>query len=576
MKVTRIEIHNYRNLDGATIFLREDCNFIVGENNLGKSNILSLLNTVLCYRSFNEEDFHDSTKPIQICLRLKLADIEIGHFRDLFDTDNYAMINVDCVQTDTDGEIEFSHSESKSYIPSSLLRSVNYVHYTSLRNPAAEISFDKGKGVGRFLYKLVSRYLKDNNVTDIDFLDPTKVGVLIGAINDKILKVKAFKDFGITATHDDDLESVLSKVIVLKDSKGEYLSKSGQGIQFLILVTLSILEKIQSIKLQRKDRGVFEDEVTHEKAISLVLGLDEPEIHLHPYMQRSLIKYLNTVMNNANSDFTLLVKELFDIDRFIGQIIVVTHSPNILLDDYKQIVRLYSASGVTKVVSGSELNLDKQLQKHLFLNFPFIKEAFFSRCAIFVEGDSEYASLPLFALKREVDLDDQGICVIQAKGQAVPQLMKIASLFGIPSVGITDRDDGTRLPILPNLFQTTLRDFEDELVSLSLNSGEESVLRKIVGWYDTRGTDREMTKEALNNRAFEKYSVVGEPYTGALKLADIDPANTTDMKAFYVTWFSINKSYPLGKLIGTVLTDAQIPAPYQTLITKALELTANA
>ena len=77
-------------------------------------------------------------------------------------------------------------------------------------------------------------------------------------------------------------------------------------------------------------KGKFEI-IFEKKSISLIIGLDEPEIHLHPYMQRSLIKYLNNVITNNNADFKTLIKELCDIDEFIGQVIVVTHSPNILL-----------------------------------------------------------------------------------------------------------------------------------------------------------------------------------------------------------------------------------------------------
>ncbi|MBK8823125.1 MAG: AAA family ATPase [Anaerolineales bacterium] len=40
-----------------------------------------------------------------------------------------------------------------------------------------------------------------------------------------------------------------------------------------------------------------------EKHISMVLGLDEPEIHLHPYLQRSLIKYVSEILENKDSDF---------------------------------------------------------------------------------------------------------------------------------------------------------------------------------------------------------------------------------------------------------------------------------
>ena len=111
MKITRAEIHNYRNLDGAEVFFADDCNFIVGENNLGKSNLLSLFNVIFSRRSFDSEDFTDATKPIEIHLRLKLADIEIGHFQDLFDVKDYTSINLVCRQLNTDEVIEFSHLE---------------------------------------------------------------------------------------------------------------------------------------------------------------------------------------------------------------------------------------------------------------------------------------------------------------------------------------------------------------------------------------------------------------------------------------------------------------------------------
>jgi putative ATP-dependent endonuclease of the OLD family len=571
MKIVKAEIHNYRNLDGVTINFAEDCNFVVGENNLGKSNLIFLFNILFKSRSFRYEEFKDPTQPIEINLQLKLADIEIGHFEDLFDTDDYSIINITCKQIDTDDDIDFYHTETNTYIKPSVIRCINYVYYDSLRNPIAEINFDKGKGVGRFLNNIISQYLVDNNVTDKDFFKQAKVNSLIQAINGKISKIKSFKDFDISAMPDDDIESLLSKVVVLKDSKGQNLTKAGYGVQFIILVTLSILEKIQFIKQQRKERGVFEDEQNGTKSISLILGLDEPEIHLHPYMQRSLIKYLNSVINNQNEDFKQLIKELFDIDSFIGQIIVATHSPSIILDNYKQIVRFYKDGEDTKVLSGCQITLNAQLTKHLHLQFPFIKEAFFARCAIFVEGDSEYASFPHFGKTLSIEFDDLGICVIQARGDAIPQLIQIADKFGIPSVGITDKDNSTEPPTLSNHFQTTHQDFEVELISL-LDSGKETVLRKIIISYDSKGDQREMFVGALNSNAFDKYKIVQERYTSNLKLADIPDADIVNLKSYYLTWFSINKSFPLGKLIGETLSEDEIPTIYQTVIKKAQEI----
>jgi putative ATP-dependent endonuclease of OLD family len=571
MKIIRLEIINFRNLDGIKVALNPDCNFFVGENNLGKSNLLLLLNYLFTSRTFRYEDFKDPTKPIEIRLRIKLAPVEIGHFQDLFDTEDYSTINIVAKQINTDDNINFYHLETDTFISSILVKCINYVHYDSLRNPIAEINFDKGRGVGRFLRNIISQYLQDSGISDTEFLNEEKVKELLNSINQKISKIKSFKDFDITASSEDDAENMLSKIVVLKDSKGENLTKAGYGVQFLILVTLSILEKLQSIQEQRGERGIFEDADSGKKAISLVLGLDEPEIHLHPYMQRSLVKYINSIVCNKNVEFQQLVKELFNIDEFIGQVIIVTHSPNIILNDYKQIVRFYSTKGQTKIISGSEFTLSTQLHKHLYLHFPFIKEAFFSRCAIFVEGDSEFASFPHFGQKLSVEFDDLGICILQVRGDAIPQLIELSSKFGIPSVGITDKNDGTKPPTLPNHFETTHRDFEAEIISL-IDSGKEALLRRILCELDSQGINRIMDSAALTKWAHKKHSMSAAPYTADLKLVDIDLEDKANLKAYYITWYSINKSYPLGMLIGEHFTAAEIPAIYQKIITEAKKL----
>jgi len=573
MKITRVKIANYRNLDGSSISFAEDCNFIVGENNLGKSNLLSLFNIIFSSRSFQVEDFKDTTKPVKIDLQIKLADIEIGHFEDFIDPDDESIINISCIQDNVDDNIIFFHLETNTNIKPSLVRCLNYIHYDSLRNPITEINFDKGKGVGRFLRNIVSQYLKDKEITDKDCFETELLDNLIEFINSKTSKIKSFKDFEIIASCDDDIENLLSKIVVLKDSKGDSLTKSGYGVQFLILVTLSILDKIQVIVRQRKNKGIFEDPENNTKSISLVLGLDEPEIHLHPYMQRSLIKYLNAVINNQNNDFKQLVKELFDIDSFIGQIIAVTHSPNIILNDYRQIIRFYKDKGITKAISGSDIDLGEQLQKHLYIYFPFIKEAFFARGVIFVEGDAEYASFPHFAQSLNIELDDLGICIIKACGEkSIRPLMNLANKFCIPSVSIIDKDKGGKVLTLPNYFVTSkYQDFEDEIVTLLLEMGKENVLKKILCEYDSLGVERAMPPELLNKK-ITAYNINIEELTESLKLSDINVTDISRLRLFYLTWYSRNKSNPLGKLIGENLSSHEIPKIYQVVIKKARKL----
>jgi putative ATP-dependent endonuclease of OLD family len=570
MQIKKLTIDNYRNLDGQNVSFADNCNFIVGENNLGKSNLLNLLQILFTNRAFRFNDFTDISKPIEISLQLKLEDIEIGHFEDLFDTDDYHLINISCRQITTDDNIEFYHTETNTYIHPSIIRCVNYIHYDSLRNPLSEINFDKGRGVGKFLSNIVSNYLEEKQLKDTDFINEVKLNELLGDLNGKISKLKTFNDFKINATSESDLESLLSKIIVLKDDKGNSLTKSGYGVQFLILITLSILERIQSIKEQRREKGIFEHDINHTKHISLIIGLDEPEIHLHPYMQRSLIKYLNNIISNKNIEFQQLVKELFDIDGFNGQIIVATHSPNILLNDYSQIIRLYPKNGITNIKSGSEVILSEKHSKRLNMHFPSIKEAFFSRCVIFVEGDSEESSFSHFAEKMSIDFDELGISVIQSRGgevAAIKLLIELVSKFDIPASGIGDRDNNS--PVLPPLYLTAKKDFEEELITL-IDIGKESVLSEIVIEYDNDNATVQIN--SLNKYAFKAYGIQTTNYTSELKLIDIPKTDILNLKAFYLTWFAGKKSYPLGRLIGEKLLFDEIPSIYKTVIAKAVEL----
>ena len=59
-----VEINNYRNLTGKTITFNDTLNFLIGENNIGKTNILELINICLAIGKFVETDFNDITLPV--------------------------------------------------------------------------------------------------------------------------------------------------------------------------------------------------------------------------------------------------------------------------------------------------------------------------------------------------------------------------------------------------------------------------------------------------------------------------------------------------------------------------------
>ncbi|XWK91655.1 MAG: AAA family ATPase (plasmid) [Phormidium sp.] len=465
MRISTLEIKNYRNLDGVKIKFHPTTNFIIGENNLGKSNLLDLLNIIFNRNNFFESDFWNLDNQIQINFSLGLSELEQGFFDDLFDPNNREKINLVAIQESPDEIIKFQHQETQTAIHSSKVKCVNYINYDSLRNPSSELSFSNNRGVGKFLHHIIVKYLRNGSLQDSDFVITEKIDEFIIGVNQSLQKIKSFRDFSVQAVREENNENLLAKLILLADDNNRTLENLGYGVQFSIIITLSILERLLSLSQQRLDRCIVEDSSSGEKCIPVLIGLDEPEIHLHPYAQRSLIKYLMRVVNNDDPDFSSLLAEIFQIDRLLGQIIVVSHSPNILLNDYRQFLRISKDDNGSMVVkNGFDINLDTATEKQLLKNLPYVKEAFFSKVVILVEGDSELGAFPIFSEKMNVDLDELGISVVQAgSADSIPPLMKLLNEFGIQNIGVMDADKRASHSGTPNLFFTQGEDFEEDM-----------------------------------------------------------------------------------------------------------------
>lgn len=195
--------------------------------------------------------------------------------------------------------------------------------------------------------------------------------------------------------------------------------------------------------------------------------LDEPEVHQHPYRQRSLIRKIKALIENNNQEFLDLLKDLFDIDGVTGQIFIATHSPNILLDNYRQFIRLYKSTGTNsqlEIVSGMNVVIDNKLYKHMLHNFIYLKEAMFSKCIIFVEGDTENGAIPVFAERMGLDMDERGIGVIKLDGaDSVKRCMALYKSFGIKSIAIIDKDRKGSYGSEPDIYFTKANDYEEDV-----------------------------------------------------------------------------------------------------------------
>lgn len=639
MQIIDVSISNYRNLDGVKIAFDPEVNFLIGENELGKSNLLDLFDVLLNHRQFSDEDFTKTASPIRIEFSLRLSEAEQGTFEDYFSPDNNNIINVSATQeySDLDEDIVFFWQEKDNpnpiEIPSSLFRRVNYVAYDSLRVPQDELTFYRGQGSGRFLRYLINQLVGPEIQLGVDHtMEP-----VVAAIQSIFSRVEPLRQQGLGLyTGEEDSTELASRVLKLSGVGGFDIQKSGCGIQFSALLLLSIFERLVRLKqnkrfrpfeekrdyfteqeykvfremyfpdptvesilqpivqhangeyhigieqLSDEDRASLGDGIIHHievrKRISMILGLDEPEIHLHPYMQRSLVKYICGLLENRDADFLFLLKNYFGIDAIDGQVLIVSHSPTILFDRYEHIVRFCRDNGVVVAISGSGLKLDPQVEKHLLLNFPCIKEAFFSRCVIVAEGETESGALPLWANEVIGDLDTLGITVICVGGyESVPTVVNLLNHFKIPNVSVIDKDvsndTNPKFTSVDGLRTTRCRDFEEELVeAVCSRDPKATVLFDFLQNYGSNGLSRYARSSRLAKVASD-YTIAQTWDTKQYTFEDVkDSSDLGLIKAMFLSWLTgdkTGKSITLGRALGQFIGTEFIPETYKTLFVDA-------
>ena len=465
-----VEINNYRNLTGKTITFNDTLNFLIGENNIGKTNILELIYICLAIGKFAETDFMDITLPIKIKFKVKYSNEEIGYFEDNFDVDDSNSITLVAVQDSVDERINYYHdTPNQTKIGMATIRTMNILYYYAQRMPSKEVDFRKTSGSGKVLNYLIQHSLEQSEIQEKDILKKTKLKNIVKNVNIQIKKINTITGDSVSAYVETEVDKLVCRLLGLGDENGRELSSLGEGVQYAFNILLQIIEIIYNVKVTRKPED-FEERLINrdgKKLFPLFLVLDEPEVHQHPYRQRSLIRKIKALIENNNQEFLNLLKDLFDIDGLTGQIFIATHSPNILLDNYRQFIRLYKSTGTDsqlKIVSGMNVVIDDKLYKHMLHNFIYLKEAMFSKCIIFVEGDTENGAIPVFAERMGLDMDERGIGVIKLDGaDSVKRCMALYKSFGIKSIALIDKDKKESYSSEPDIYFTKANDYEEDV-----------------------------------------------------------------------------------------------------------------
>ena len=547
MYIKWMHIENYRNLADVTLSFHNDINYFVGENAVGKSNFLDLLEIIMECHGFIESDFTDVNKPICIDFEISLGEL---NYKSMYTADEGPTYRLRLEQVVQEVYPRLYRVTDAGIEPMALSM-IRHALYVCHRDTSEQELFSIPSSIYVELGQLLQAYVSRLEMLTDDF-------------QREIVSLR--KDLDPYC-----MLNIQHLVEVLSTSSAMERKYSADNVRLIMAVALKILAqiymKVSSATTNLESLLVYD--AKGRKFLPIFISVDEPELHLSPYLQRAVLNYYRQIATNENEEFLALLRDIFKIDGLLGQLFVVTHSTDALVDDYRHIIRLYrDENNMVCAACGVTFNFPKEVEKHLIMHFPEAKEALYARCIIIVEGETEYGSFTGFGKKLGVDFDYFGICLINARGESsISKLQKLFNRFSIPTVALYDRDvEGKYAKAHSNIFYTEEICFEMDFVSYLLAMHKRSIMDAIIK--DIIDDARPMVTKDMARRGYAKLGITKSQIVQRC-LPNISDRKLDDLHIYYFSWFYANKGVIVGRRISQFLDTSMIPPAFIAVIERA-------
>lgn len=426
MKIATLQIQKFRSIDNATITLAQML-AIVGANNVGKSHFLRALNAFFNYdderEAFLSQD-HVYSLRSRPRITITFSDIQpedhisSEYLHDLTLTIRFTYRwdrkapSYDVIKSNHPQTISIDQFES-------LISHFHYIYVPIVRNYESAISGDSG--IAYSLLKTIFQRQVSNRNTIQPLVDRLTEKIENTVFKSALSSINQYyplgnADFSIQTMSNEVVDLILRSVslFLLENTQRNEINNCGSGIQSAVYLAISMAVAI-------------------EDNVNYLVGIEEPELNMHPQAQRQLIETLKNQSQYPNTQFILTTHSTVIIDK-LGHTSIV-------------LCRISMVLGRNIVTSATQISADfwskYNLEQERYYNFYRYKNSdfFFSNYIIITESPTDCNIIAALLSKYGIEIESKAISLIPADGEkSIKYPYALAKELEIPFVCIVDRD----------------------------------------------------------------------------------------------------------------------------------------
>lgn len=443
MKILSVKIERFRSIKKATITLQRMF-ALVGANNAGKSHVLRALNAFFNFEEEKESFINEShrySKNSRPAITVVFTDIPAADIYSDFVRNGRLTIKFSYRwdRKNPTYEVILGSQERKSIDIEEfrkLIAGFEYIYIPIIRNYDAV--FSSSSGIAYKLLKQIFSTQTFNRNTIQPIADRLVKKVEDSIYRPALSKIQEYYPFSKSHkfdlhTYNADLIDLILKnvtLLFLEDSQENSIENCGSGIQSAIYFAISIA-------------------ISFVKDKDFLVGIDEPELNMHPQAQRQLIESLKNADKYPRTSFIVTTHSTVIIDRLGHEAIALCRKTK---DSQRAVV--------TEIFQTPSDFLRKySFDEERYYNFFDFKNSdfFFSKYIIITESPNDCKVIQTVLKISGIDIEEEGISLIPADGEKnIKYPYVIAKELGIPFLCVVDRD--VFQPYLRNIRKDSLDD----------------------------------------------------------------------------------------------------------------------